>query len=127
MVASRYPTMLTGLGMGHHLAFNCENHFSRVGGEPLLKFNIPQKQVRHTVDCDKLLTEQEIDKMLTELEATDSVITVAKAYEQELKAEMDKINHIENFSEAKAYRDSNDRRTGFKLVDTEIVNAYLDP
>lgn len=64
--------------------------------------------------------------MLTELEATDSVITVAKAYEQELQAEMDNLNHIENFAEAKAYKEGNDRKTGFKLVDTEIINAYLD-
>ena len=74
LVASRYPTMLTGLGMGHHLAFNCDNHFARVAGEPLLKFSIPQRQVRHTVDCDKLLPEQDLDKVLTALVPTDTVI-----------------------------------------------------
>lgn len=44
------------LGMAHHLAFNCENHFGRNKSELLLKYNLAQKQCRHTVNSDRLIT-----------------------------------------------------------------------
>lgn len=48
-------TMRQMLGMAHHLAFNCENHFGRIKSELLLKFNMAQRQCRHTVDFERLL------------------------------------------------------------------------
>ncbi len=52
------------VGMAYHMAFDCENHFKRLGKQLVLKAYKPQTQARHTVDSQKLLTTRDLASVL---------------------------------------------------------------
>jgi hypothetical protein len=66
------------LGLAHHLVFNCENHYAKIPLDVTVKFNYPQKHVRHTVPFRKLITLNHLHTVLDTIEVAQPTVGQAR-------------------------------------------------